>query len=78
MLSYQRQEMISYVGYFCELFWNNITMIWDENLVYFLTEKKKLYWTNKKFVYLTFINKLSWYHPKVAFENIVQKDMNKF
>ena len=29
----------------------------------FLTEKKKQFWTVKKFVYLIFINKLSWYHP---------------
>ena len=47
-------------------------------LLTFLTEKKKLFWTNKKFVYLIFINKLSWYHPKITYENIVQKDMNKF
>ena len=44
----------------------------------FLTEKKNLFWTNKKFVYLIFINKLSWYHPKIMYENIVQKDLNKF
>ena len=44
----------------------------------FLTEEKNLFWTNKKFVYLIFINKLSWYHPKIMYENIVQKDMNKF
>ena len=28
-------------------------------------------------VYLTFVNKLSWYHPKTTCENIVRKDMNK-
>ena len=44
----------------------------------FLTEKKNLFWTNKKFVYLIFINKLSWYHPKITYENIVQKNMDKF
>ena len=44
----------------------------------FLTKKKKLFWNNKKFVYLIFINKLSWYRPKMMYENIVQKDMNKF
>ena len=38
----------------------------------------KIFWTNKKFVYLIFINKLSWYHSKITYENIVQKDMNKF
>ena len=35
----------------------------------FLTEENKRFWTNKKFFYLIFINKLSWYHPK---------KMNKF
>ena len=44
----------------------------------FLTEEKNLFWTNKKFVYLIFINKLLWYHPKIMYENIVQQDMNKF
>ena len=43
-----------------------------EILFTFLTEKKTL------FVYLIFINKLSWYHPTIKYENIVQKDMNKF
>ena len=28
--------------------------------------------------YLIFINKLLWYHPKIRYENIVQKGMNKF
>ena len=32
----------------------------------FLTEKKNLFWTNKKFLYLIFINKLLWYHPKIT------------
>ena len=41
----------------------------------FLTKKKNLFWTNKKFI---FINKLSWYHPKIMYKNIVQKDMSKF
>ena len=53
-------------------------IIWDENIVYFFNWEKNLFWTNKKFVCLIFINKLSWYHPKIAYENIVQKDMNKF
>ena len=47
-------------------------------LLTFLTEKNTLFWTNKKFVHLIFINKLSWYHPKITYENVVQKDMNKF
>ena len=44
----------------------------------FLSEKKNLFRINKKFVYLIFKNKLSWYHPKITYENIVQKVMNKF
>ena len=47
-------------------------------LLTFLTEKKNLFCTNKKFVYLIFINKLLWYHPKITYKNIIQKDMNKF
>ena len=30
-----------------------------------------------KFVYLIFINKLSGYHPKITYENIVQKYRTK-
>ena len=52
--------------------------IGDESIVYFFNWEKNLFQTNKKFVYLIFINKLSWYHPKITFENIVQKEMNKF
>ena len=44
----------------------------------FFNWEKNLFWTNKKFVYLIFINKLLWYHPKIMYKNIVQKDMNKF
>ena len=44
----------------------------------FLTEKKNLFWSNKKFVYLIFINKLLWYHPKITYENILQKDRKEF
>ena len=55
-----------------------MTIIWNENIVYFFNwEKKNLFLTNKAFLYLIFINKL-WYHPKITYENIVQKDMNKF
>ena len=41
---------------FCTIFWNDITIIWDENTVHFFTEKKPLFLTNKKFVYSIFIN----------------------
>ena len=37
---------------FCTLFWDDITIIWDKILFSFLTEKKNLFWTNKKFVYI--------------------------
>ena len=37
-----------------------------------------MFFTNKKFVYRIFINKFLWYHPKIIYKNIVQKDMNKF
>ena len=63
---------------FVQLFWNDITIFWDENIVYFFNWEKKLFWTNNKFFYLIFINKLSWYHPKISYENIAQKDINKF
>ena len=46
---------------FVTIFWDDITIFWDENLLWFLTEKKKLFWTNKKLVYLIFIPK---YHNK--------------
>ena len=44
----------------------------------FKLRKKNLFWTNKEFVYLIFINKLSWYYPKIKYKNIEQKVMNKF
>ena len=60
-----------FVWYFCTLFWDDITIIWDEYIVYFLTEKN-LFWSNKKFVYLIYINKLSGYH-KITYENILKR-----
>ena len=45
------------VRYFWTLFWDDITIIWDENIVYFYNREKKLFWTNKKFVYLIFMSK---------------------
>ena len=59
---------------FCTLFWDDITIIWDENIIYYFNWKKNLFLTNKKFIYLFFINKLSWYHPEITYKNIVQKD----
>ena len=49
------------------LFRDYITIIWDENIVYFFEWEKKN-WTNNTFVYLIFINKLSWYHPKISYK----------
>ena len=43
----------------------------------FLTEKKNLFLTNKKFVNLIFIIKLLWYHPKVTYKNITWKILYK-
>ena len=63
---------------YCTLFWDDIKIIWDDNIVYFFNWEKKMVWTNKKFVYLIFINKLLWYHPKIRYENIIQRDKNKF
>ena len=51
--------------YFRTLFWDDITIFSDENLLWFLIErKKKLFWTNKKFVYLIFIPKYRNIIPK--------------
>jgi hypothetical protein len=68
---------------FCTIFsylilgWYHDNLGWKYFLL-FSTEKKKLFWTNKKFLYLIFINKLPWYHSEIKYENIVQKDMNNF
>ena len=43
--------------FFVTIFRDDITIFWDENLLWFLTVKKTLFWTNKKFVYLIFIPK---------------------
>ena len=43
---------------FRTLIWDDVTKIWDENLLFtFLTGKlrKNLFWTKKKFVYLNII-----------------------
>ena len=53
---------------FVRYFGRIITIIWDENVVYFFNWEKNQFWTNKKFVYLIFINKLSWYHPKITYK----------
>ena len=41
--------ILNFVLYFGTLFWDDITIFWDENLLSFLTEKENLFWTNKKF-----------------------------
>ena len=69
---------MSFCTIFSHIIWNDIKIIWDENIVYFFNWEINLFWTNKKFVYLIFINKLWWYHPKLTNKNLVQKDMNKF
>ena len=55
----------------CTIFWDDIPIIWNENIVCFLNEKKKLFWTNKKFVYLIFINVM------ISSKNNVQKYRSK-
>ena len=67
-----------FVRYFRTLFWDDITIIWDENIVYLFNWEKNLFWTKEKFIYIIFMNKLWWYHSKRTYENIVQKEMNKF
>ena len=39
------------VRYFCTLFWDDITIIWDENIFYFLNWEKKPDLDQKKSVY---------------------------
>ena len=68
MITFKLVHVLLYNNFVCYFG----TIIWDENIVYFFTEKKTL------FVYIIFINKLSWYYPKIKYENIIQKDMNKF
>ena len=65
----------SFVWYFRTLFWDDVIIIWDENIVY---EKKNLLMTNKKFFLLNFLATNYRDHPKITYENIVQKDMKKF
>ena len=59
-----------FVWYFRALFWDDITIIWDENI--FLTEKKSVL-DQLEACYLIVINKLSWYHPKITYEYISYK-----
>ena len=66
------------VRYFRMLLWDDIKIIWNENMIYFFNWEKNIFWTNKIFFYLIFINKLWWYHPQIMYENFVQEDMNKF
>ena len=54
--------IFSYVN----LWWYHDNLGWKYCLLFKL-RRKKLFWTNKKFVYWIFINKLSWYHPKIKY-----------
>jgi hypothetical protein len=48
------------------LFWDDITIFWDENLFWFFTEKKKLFGPISSL--LNFHPKISQYHPKISCE----------
>ena len=59
-------KLVHVLSYFRTLFWDDIRIIWDENIVFYFNWEKNLCWTNKKFVYLIVIIKSSWYHPKAV------------
>ena len=40
--SMSKTSPAKFVRYFCMLFWDDITIIWDENIVYLLLGKKPL------------------------------------
>ena len=69
---------------FCTIFLYVILGWYHDNLgwkccLLFSLRKRNMFFTNKNwFVYRIFINKFLWYHPKIIYKNIVQKDMNKF
>ena len=48
LVFFQDTKLVHVLLYDCfahMLFWDDISIIWDENIVYFLHEKKKLFWT---------------------------------
>ena len=49
--SWYPQDIINFMS-FCTLFLDDIKIIWDENIVYFFNWERKLFWTNRTFVYL--------------------------
>ena len=57
--------------------WYHNNLEWKYCLLFKLRKKNRV-WTNKKCVYSIFTHKLLWYHPKIKYKNIIQKDMNKF
>ena len=58
-MSYEKLAILDLFMSSCMLFWDDITIFWDENLVLFAFSTgrlgKNLFWTNKKFVYLNII-----------------------
>ena len=70
--------------YFGTLIWDDIIQYFgDENLLWFLTEKKNCFGPirslfKKSMIYLIFIPNFCYkYHPKIMYEIIVPKDMDK-
>ena len=58
-----------FVQYFCTLFWDDTTIIWDENIVYFFNLEKNLFWTNKNICLLNFHQQII----VISSQNYVQK-----
>ena len=67
----------SFAQYFHTLFWDDIVII-----CWWKLSKQTSYWSKTFFSEQKskqyFHPKLSWCHPKITYENIIQKDMNKF
>ena len=55
------------------LFWDDITMIWDENIVYFLNEKKQ---DSKELSPRSLVNMLL--KLQVNFQNVQSTQLSKF
>ena len=65
--------MCSFVRYFCILLWDDITIIWDESIVYFFNWEKKSVLDQEEVCLLNFHQQII----VISSQNIVQKDMNK-
>ena len=52
-------------------------LFWDENLLWFLTDKKNLFWANKRFVHFIFIGQRISYLRHYVHVRKLYDDMNK-